>query len=375
MPPWAPYPGASSGPLNTKSSPVSPTVAPTTAPNEPSGSAPALSPRRWSRIVPVTERPSSVRAACTSGASLLEVRASTNRPASCLRAASTKRVERAEAEERADGDRVGGERARGVEVGLGVRLAGRADVAALHVEQDERAGLPGGRDDPLEHGHAPAAEPLVERRLRLHHRALGGQRLGGAEREPFQARDRVVEPPLVQQRGVRVDAGAERAARAHRRVDAGPKVYRRSCGPLVGVVTPLSPGKRRAVAQGAPLDRASTRHRARRRDAPTANASGMPLLCATIPNRMGPAPRPDVDGRRSWWRWPPRARPPARVVKTAVKNAGVVKVTPRASTAVPASRPGGRRPQRQAGPARRRSRPAHRRPTAAAAPGRALSRT
>ena len=43
VPPWAPTPGTSSGPLTARSSSVSPIVAPTTAPNDPIGSAPALS--------------------------------------------------------------------------------------------------------------------------------------------------------------------------------------------------------------------------------------------------------------------------------------------------------------------------------------------
>ena len=56
VPPWAPYPGASSGPLMSNDSPVSPMVAPTTAPNEPSGSAPSLRRRSRSRTVPATVR-------------------------------------------------------------------------------------------------------------------------------------------------------------------------------------------------------------------------------------------------------------------------------------------------------------------------------
>ncbi len=62
------------------------------------------------------------------------------------------RVERPEPEVGADGDRVGGQRRGGVEVGLGVGLRGGADVAALHVEQGQRPGGAGVGQHPLEHG-------------------------------------------------------------------------------------------------------------------------------------------------------------------------------------------------------------------------------
>ena len=89
VPPWAPTPGTSSGPLTSRSSPVSPIVAPTTAPNDPIGSAPALASVSAVSTPPATLCPSAVRACCTDGASGLEVRASTNTPALCARAFSS----------------------------------------------------------------------------------------------------------------------------------------------------------------------------------------------------------------------------------------------------------------------------------------------
>ena len=87
--PCAPYPGASSGPLMSRSSPVSPIVAPTTAPNEPSGSAPSLS------AAQAVEHPAGDGAAVGArwraaprGPSVLDVSASTNTPAPWRRAVS-----------------------------------------------------------------------------------------------------------------------------------------------------------------------------------------------------------------------------------------------------------------------------------------------
>src|SRR6266545_4301566 len=77
--PWAPRPGASSGPLIARSSSVLPMVAPTTAPNEPS-SSPAFSFARAASTAPATVVPSAVRADWNCGASGLEVSAITNRP-------------------------------------------------------------------------------------------------------------------------------------------------------------------------------------------------------------------------------------------------------------------------------------------------------
>src|SRR5690606_8915462 len=53
-----------------------------------------------------------------------------------------RRGERAHPEVRVQGDRVGAERAGRVQVRIGVRVHGRGDVAALHVEQDQGAGGP-----------------------------------------------------------------------------------------------------------------------------------------------------------------------------------------------------------------------------------------
>ena len=68
---------------------MSPMVAPTTAPNEPSGLGAGVEGAEVVEDRAGHRAPSSVRARWTSGASLLEVSASTKSPASCLRAVST----------------------------------------------------------------------------------------------------------------------------------------------------------------------------------------------------------------------------------------------------------------------------------------------
>ena len=190
----------------------SPIVAPMTAPNEPSGSSPAL------RRAQVVEHPARDQLAVL-GAGVLHLRPllvggqrQHEQPGVVLAGGVDHRVERAEAEVRDGRDRVGGQRRGGVEVGVGVGLRGRADVAALDVEQHQRAGGPGLGDHPLQHGDPAAAEPLVERRLRLDHRDVRRQPLDRRQREPLQPGHVVGQPPLGQQPGVRVDARAQRAA-------------------------------------------------------------------------------------------------------------------------------------------------------------------
>ena len=95
-----------------------------------------------------------------------------------------------------------------------------------------------GGHQPLEDGDAPAAEALVEGRLRLDDRHPRGQRLGRGEREPLQPGDVVGEAPVGQQRGVRVDPGAQRAALRDGGVQPGAEA-------AVIVVTPVASGARR----------------------------------------------------------------------------------------------------------------------------------
>ena len=219
-------------------------VAPTTAPNEPTGSAPSLSRRRWSSTVPGDRAVAGAAACCTSGPSLLEVRARTKRPRVVGAAGLDHRVERAEAEVGAGGDRVGGQRRGGVEVGVGVGLAGRADVAALDVEQHQRAGGPRLGDHPLEHGDAAAAEALVERALRLDHADDRRDGLDHRQREPLQRRDVVGQAPLLEQRDVRVDADAEAAALLDRAGETGAEGGHRSSWVVVGASVRPGAGRR-----------------------------------------------------------------------------------------------------------------------------------
>ena len=206
---------------------MSPIVAPTTAPKDPSGSAPALRARSASSTSPAT-----VRAA--RGAGVLDLRAlgvggerEDEHAGAVLLRGVEQRVEGADAEERARGDRVDGHRRRRVEVGVGVGLGGGPDVAALDVEDDERAEVAGGDDGPLEHGDAARPVPLEEGRLRLHRGDRPGERLDRGHREPLQPGDVVGQAPGVQERGVRVDAGAERPALVLGGVQPGSE----GCGP------------------------------------------------------------------------------------------------------------------------------------------------
>src|SRR5690606_15424769 len=57
---------------------------------------------------------------------------------------------------------------------------------------------------------------LEERRLRLDHRDLTGQRLHRGQREALQRAGVLGQAPRAQQRRVRIDAGAQRTARPHR---------------------------------------------------------------------------------------------------------------------------------------------------------------
>jgi hypothetical protein len=71
-------------------------------------------------------------------------------------------------------------------------------------------------DHLLEHRDPACAEALEEGRLGLDRGHLGGEDLGGLQGEFLQPVHRVGEPPGVQQRGVRVDPGAQRPTAVHR---------------------------------------------------------------------------------------------------------------------------------------------------------------
>ncbi len=94
----------------SKDSPVSPMVAPTTAPNEPSGSAPSLRLRSWSRTVPATVRPPSRGGVLDLGALLVGGEGEDEHAGAVLARGVEHRGQGAEPEEGAGGDGVGGER-------------------------------------------------------------------------------------------------------------------------------------------------------------------------------------------------------------------------------------------------------------------------
>ena len=223
MPPWAPKPGARIGPLKARSAGLA-----DRGPDDGAEGAERLGAGvERAQVVQdaLGDRLAGVGARVLDLGPLLVGGEGQHEEAGAVAARGVdERVERAEAEERADGDGVGGQRAGRVEVGVGVGLRGGADVAALDVEQHQRAGGAGLGHDALEHGDAARAEALVERRLRLDHRAQRRDGLDHRQRERLEPGDVVVEAPVVQQRGVRVDADAERAASASAASKLAPKL-------------------------------------------------------------------------------------------------------------------------------------------------------
>ena len=105
-------------------------------------------------------------------------------PAAGRRGEVERRAQRLEAQVGAH--RQGVARGDGVlaEVGLGVGRHGRPDVAALGVEDDQRARLAQGDDGALEDRHPARAEHLEEGGLRLHHTDVPRERLDAGVGEP-----------------------------------------------------------------------------------------------------------------------------------------------------------------------------------------------
>ena len=147
---------------------VAPTTAPTDeSPHSPTSSSPELA-DELGHLVPE-------RAAVGEGEILDVGRAGVRGldqaedPAAAPAAGGDERLERVAAEIRVDGERVGEPvtpLAR-LEIGVGVRARGGADVAALAVDDHEQPGRAGVADDALEGGEAVGAEHLEERELRL----------------------------------------------------------------------------------------------------------------------------------------------------------------------------------------------------------------
>jgi hypothetical protein len=91
----------------------------------------------------------------------------------------------------------------------------RADVAALGVQQHQGTGGPGTGDGVLQDGETAGAVPLVERQLRLEDGDRAGQRVDDGVGEPGEPVRVVAQPPPLEQRRVRVDPHAQRAAGGH----------------------------------------------------------------------------------------------------------------------------------------------------------------
>ena len=247
VPPWAPMPGHEDTGRSScvESTPRWPMVAPTTTPSEPSGSAAGVAPGefvddRLGHRPAVGERGRAGPAALGVGR---QRRARTPRRRAA-RPASKAGCERADAEVRADRDRVDRERRGRVEVGLRVGGHRRADVAALDVEQHQRTGGPARGDGALQHGDAARAEPLEERRLRLDHRRRVGERLDAGRRRTAPARPASSASPHARA-GRRAGRCRRTAGRASSSAAASraPKVTTR-CMPRHRARAPRSLGRR-----------------------------------------------------------------------------------------------------------------------------------
>src|SRR5450631_4487465 len=106
---------------------------------------------------------------------------------------------------------------------MSVRSHGRADVAALDIEQGQRAGLAQAGKRALEHGDPRRTEALEERRLWLDDRHRPGERLDAGHGKRLQALDGLTQAPVRQQCRVGVDAGTERAELVHGDPKPGPE--------------------------------------------------------------------------------------------------------------------------------------------------------
>ena len=122
------------------------------------------------------------------------------------------RPQRFESEVRRDGHCVGAQLRRVVEPGGAVRGHRGADVAALGVGEHQGPPLTTTRDDPFEYGETSRTERLEERDLRFDHRRHRTERLDADVGEAGQSVGVDGQSPLGQQRGVRVDPGAEPSA-------------------------------------------------------------------------------------------------------------------------------------------------------------------
>ncbi len=141
---------------------------------------------------------------------------------SVLRREVEQRTQRAEPEVRRDGDGVPGERGVAHE-GVGVPRHGRADVAALGVDDRQQPRRAGVGDDPLQGRDPAGAVPLEERRLRFDAGDVPGEGLDDGAAEPLHTVRVVGQAPRREQRRVRVDPRAQRTVRGDRSGEPRPE--------------------------------------------------------------------------------------------------------------------------------------------------------
>ena len=184
MAPWAPMPGASSGPL-TRPGPgrrrarARPTVAPTTAPTEPSGVGARVLRRRCGRATDLRHAATRRR---SGAAAPRRPPGSTSAPARTPRARLAAPRPAPAAATRSpryglDGHRVGGQRRVRAEVRLRRRRPSSSRCRRAWRPSAPARRRPGRGHRALQDGDPARAEALEERRLRLEHRDLGRQRL------------------------------------------------------------------------------------------------------------------------------------------------------------------------------------------------------
>ncbi len=163
-------------------------VAPTTAPMLESPHSPTISSpssRTSSATCCQSGRPSESVRSWTSVLPAFEVLTRQKMPPPAAPAGGDEGLERVAAEVGVDGERVG-ERLPALarlEVGVGVGAGGRADVAALAVDDHEQAGVARVGDDALEGGEPVAAEHLEEGELRLDRDDVRSDRVDDAAAE------------------------------------------------------------------------------------------------------------------------------------------------------------------------------------------------
>src|SRR6476469_332425 len=231
----------------------------------------------------------------------------------------------------------------GVQPGLGVGGAGRADIAALGVDDHQQTGLACQLADPLERRDAVAAERLEERDLRLHRDGLAGHRVDHAGAEPLVGPGpaRAARPEAGDQLGRQlldpgIEADAQRAAGLLDRL-GDPVSERHRRKPTECLARPTSPASEPSSVSGT----ARTRTPGRANAAATiraasacsgSNTPGRPVIpasSATSSGAISSRPSP-LRGTRRRATTRPRATANAWTKRSSTSGASSTPLRPRA---------------------------------------------